>query len=284
MCCRTPLGIHRDYSDHGMLREKVSCETEVLHSIPGRNEENMIRRFSYSATLAASLLILLTFSCGKTFAPQPELKKEAAKPAPSIPRIEVTPAIQTKALTPKPGAKAVRKEVADTFGKGKASIMIKGHPGGVNHSFWSEELDLDGSGNAVPVDEVWDNRHKVLYLSKERPFRCGNGQTADGSTLMAVYGKGNTLGKPIGSGWWVAELDAGECNVQAAGIYGCHFDAGGTNKICGAAVVQAAQDEVVIEPLPATPPDATPGSAGSAPAPLPVQSATTPAPGGGDPK
>jgi len=92
---------------------------------------------------------------------------------------------------------------------------------------------------------------------------------------MAVYGKGNTLGKPIGSGWWVAELDAGECNVQAAGIYGCHFDAGGTNKICGAAVVQAAQDEVVIEPLPATPPDATPGSAGSAPAPLPVQSATT---------
>ena len=175
MCCRTPLGIHRDYSDHGMLREKVSCETEVLHGIPGRNEENMIRRFSCSATLAASLLILLTFSCGKTFAPQPELKKEAAKPAPSIPRIEVTPAIQTKALTPKPGAKAVRKEVADTFGKGKASIMIKGHPGGVNHSFWSEELDLNGVQfiRANPARTHFESSH----LRVETPLfvRSNNG-------------------------------------------------------------------------------------------------------------
>jgi len=166
----------------------------------------MLLRFSLSATPAASLLILLTLSCGKTPAPQPELKKEAAKPAPSMPRVGVTPAIQTKALTPKPGAKATLKQAA------------------------------------------------------------------------------GTLSKPIGSGWWVAELDAGQCNVPAAGIYGCRFDADGTNKNCGAATVQPDEDDVVIVPLPGAAPDTTPGSTGSAATQPPVPPATTPAPGGSDPK
>jgi len=129
----------------------------------------------------------------------------AAKPAPSMPQVKVTPAIQAKVQMPKPVPTLASKKAADQFGKGRAAVTIKGHPGGVDHSFWSEELDVDGSGNAVRVDEAWDGRHKVLYLTKERPFTCGHGQTVVGSTLMAVYGKGNTLGKPSGSGWWVAE-------------------------------------------------------------------------------
>ena len=207
-------------------------------------------RFSNFAVPAASLLMLVTFSCSQAPAPAPEAKKEAPKPAASVPQVKVTPAVQAKAQMPKPGPKATHQKVADTFGKGKASITVKGHPGGVNHSFWTEELDVDGSGNPVQVDEAWDNHHKVLYLSRDRAFQCGNGQSADGSTLMAVYGKGNTLGKPTGSGWWVAELDEGECNVESAGIYGCHFDADGTNKDCGSATVQSESDDVVIVPLP----------------------------------
>ncbi len=214
--------------------------------------------------------VLLISSCSKAPAPPPEEKKEAAaKPAPSVPNIKVTPDIKAKTQAPKAGTKTKKKEVADTFGKGKASITVKGHPGGVGHSFWTEEMDVDGSGNPVQVDEVWDNHHKVLYLSKDRKFTCGNGQTADGSTLMTVYGKGNTLHKPTGSGWWVAELDAGECGVETAGVYGCRFDAEGNNSDCGSATVKSDQDDVVIVPLPG----AQGGSAGSAPAQPPAQPA-----------
>jgi hypothetical protein len=210
----------------------------------------MCLRLSCCAMPAASLLMLVTVSCSKAPAPEPEAQKEAPKPAPSVPQVKVTPAIEAKAQLPKPGPKATRQKAADTFGKGKSSITVKGHPGGVSHSFWTEELDVDGSGNPVQVDEAWDNHHKVLYLSKDRTFQCGNGQTAEGSTLMAVYGKGNTLGKPTGSGWWVAELNEGECNVQTAGIYGCRFDADGTNRDCGSATIQPDSDDVEIVPMP----------------------------------
>lgn len=245
----------------------------------------MTLRFAHFATAAASLTILLAASCSQAPAPQPE-KKAEAKPAPSVPQLKVTPAIQAKAQMPKPGPKATKEKMADTFGKGKASITVKGHPGGVQHSFWTEELDVDGSGNPVQVDEAWDNRHKVLYLSKDRTFTCGNGQTADGSTLMAVYGKGNTLGKTTGSGWWVAELDEGECAVQSAGIYGCRFDADGANKDCGTATVQADEDDVVIVPLPGASQPAPSGSGDTATPAAPPASQPAPAspPSGGEAK
>ncbi len=201
----------------------------------------------------ATIAGMLVFAAGCSKAPEPEKKEAEVKPAPpppSVPDVKESAAVKAKAEKPKPGAKATKQKVADTFGKGKASVTVKGHPGGVQHSFWQEELDVDGSGNPVMVDEAWDNHHKVLYVSSDRKFGCRNGQTADGSTLMTVYGKGNTLHKPAGSGWWVSELDAGECGVQEAGIYGCRFDADGNNTDCGTATVQSEADDVVIVPLP----------------------------------
>ncbi len=202
--------------------------------------------FVFSTTLA-----FLCISCGKTPAPQTEVNPQPPpKPAPSVPTIKVTPPVQAKAAAPKPGPTAKKKPVTDTFGKGKAAVALKGHPGGPAHSFWAEQLDVDGSGNPVLVDEAWDNHHKVLYISNDRTFGCGNGQSATGSTLMAVYGKGNTLKRAAGSGWWVTELDAGACGVQDAGLYGCHFDGTGANTDCGVATVQSEADDVVIVPLP----------------------------------
>ena len=67
---------------------------------------------------------------------------------------------------------------------------------------------------------------------------------------MVVYGKDNKLDKPTGSGWWVAELDAGECGVHEAGLYGCRFDPNGTNADCGSATIQDERDDVQIVPLP----------------------------------
>ncbi len=240
--------------------------------------------FTRTMILAALFgMMFLSFACSKTPAPQAEQRQPpaaAVKPAPSVPNVKVTPAVQAKAAAPKPGPKATQKKVADTFGKDKASIQVKGHPGGVHHSFWAEEMDVDGSGNPVQVDEVWDNLHKVLYVSNDRSFGCGNGQNASGSTLMAIYGRGNTLKKTPGSGWWVSELDAGACGVQEAGLYGCHFDAAGNNTDCGVGTIQSELDDVAIVPLPGAPQ----GPSTSAPTGPPAQSSTpsgpsTPAPG-----
>lgn len=216
--------------------------------------------FSRFAFLTALTALLLASSCSKTFAPQQE-QPAAAKPVPSMPNVKVTAAVKAKAELPKPGPSAAKKAVADTFGKGKASIVVKGHPDGVQHSFWSERLDVDGSGNPVQVDEVWDNGHKVLYVSNDRNFGCGNGQSAGGSTLMAVYGKGNTLHRPTGSGWWVTELDAGACGVPEGGLYGCKFDDDGNNTDCGVGTIQSETDDLVIVPLPG----GSPNTSGSVP-------------------
>lgn len=221
--------------------------------------------------------LFLTVACNKTPEPQAQPPQPAAapQPAPSVPNVKVSSAVQAKAATPKPGPKATKQKVSDTFGKGKASIAVKGHPGGVQHSFWEEEMDVDGSGNPVQTDEGWDNHHKVLYLSSDRNFTCGNGQSGTGSTIMAVYAKGNTLKKTPGSGWWMTELAAGSCGVQDAGLYGCHFDAAGNNTDCGIGTIQSEADDVTIVPMPG----ASQGSSSGATA-APAQP-STPATDGG---
>lgn len=224
--------------------------------------------------------LFLTIACNKTPESQPQQQPAAAvKPAPSVPNVAVTPAVQAKAEAPKPGPKATKQKVADSFGKGKASIAIKGHPGGVHHSFWEEEMAVDASGNPVQTDEVWDNHHKVLYLSNDRTFTCGNGQNGTGSTIMAVYAKGNTLKKTPGSGWWMTQLDAGSCGVQDAGLYGCHFDAQGNNTDCGVGTIESDTDDVTIVPLPG----GSQGSPSGTPAPTTPAQPANPSSGSGSP-
>jgi hypothetical protein len=65
--------------------------------------------------------------------------------------------------------------------------------------------------------------------------------------MIAVYEAGNTLGKPVGSGWYVMELEAGVCGVSQAGQYGCKFDAVGRLTECGAATFgEVVADGIVI--------------------------------------
>ncbi len=192
-------------------------------------------------------LALLASACKQTS--KPEVSKQAApKPAPSVPNIKVSPAVQAKSKAPRPGPHASKKAATEAFGKGAATVHFKGRP--KTRSFWTEQLDMDNSGNPVLVDEAWDNHDKVLYISNDRTFMCGNGQTATGSTLMAVYAKGNARKQPAGSGWWVSELHAGDCGVPREGLYGCRFDAAGKNNKCGGASIQADVNDVVIVPLP----------------------------------
>ena len=209
----------------------------------------MKARFGRSAAFALiTALALLASSCKSSQKPEQASNQPAPQPAPSVPSIKVTPSVQEKAKTPKPGPKATKKPDAETFGNGKASVHLKGSR--QQRSFWAEQLDVDGSGNPVLVNEAWDNHDKVFYISNDRTFTCGNGQTATGSTLMAIYAKGNPRKMPAGSGWWATELKKGDCAVPRDDIYGCRFDAAGNNSDCGAVqIVQAGTGDVVITPL-----------------------------------
>ncbi len=213
-----------------------------------------VRFFRTGAIFMATALACIAVACKQS--PKPEVAanqpvtQPAPQPAPSVPNIHVTPPIQAKAAAPKPGPKAVKKAATKDFGKGKAAVHFKGSPH--DRSFWAEQLDVDNSGNPVLVNEAWDNHSKVLYISNDRTFSCGNGQSASGSTLMAIYAKGNTRKRPVGSGWWVSELNAGDCGVPTEGLYGCRFDAAGNNSDCGSATIQPEVQDVIIAPLPSS--------------------------------
>lgn len=163
------------------------------------------------------------------------------------PKISPSPAVKQKAQNPQPGSQAQTKTATTTVGKGKTTLNNSSRSA-TDYVDWAEAIDIDGSGNVAVADVAWDTQKKVLYLDKDQTFSCRNGQTADGNVLMAVYGKGNTAGKPVGSGWFVADLDAGECAVPTAGLYGCRFDANGNPTQCGIAVMQ--EEDIMVKPLP----------------------------------
>ena len=64
---------------------------------------------------------------------------------------------------------------------------------------------------------------------------------------------GNGRKKPAGSGFWLADLDKGECGAQGGATYaagnamwGCKFDAQGNETACGVAMLDEKNDELVI--------------------------------------
>jgi hypothetical protein len=198
--------------------------------------------------LGAAALVSFSVGCGSS-APSEKAETPAAAPKPAgpppAPKVPVSKDVKAKADAPTPGPKAKKVASFSSVGKGKAVHSGGGHDKS-DYVAWTEEIDLADDGTPVETDVAQDNKHKVLYVSRERSFACSNGNTADGAVLMAVYEKGNGLGKPPGSGWFVAELDAGECAVPRAGLYGCKFDADGNTSQCGAAAIREDADDIDV--------------------------------------
>jgi hypothetical protein len=187
--------------------------------------------------LASALLL----SLGATFFGAALLEAQAAAPQ-ALVKVAPPAAVRDKATDPKPPANATR---AKSIGKGKTSANTANTPDDTD-SLWVEKIDVDGDGNVDEASLLWDDEDKVLYIYKEGTFTCTKGGTGAGGMLIAVYGKGNTHGKPAGSGWWAADLDKSECAAQAAGVYGCTFDASGVATACGMASVDDKGDALVI--------------------------------------
>jgi len=155
---------------------------------------------------------------------------------------EVKPsAVQTRAMAPPPPNATKAKSI----GKGAAMVTTANNATD-SDSFWAEQLDIDGDGQVDDTNLLWDDEDKVLYAYTDGTFACRNGATGTGGLLVAAYGEGNTQHRPAGSGFWVASLDRGECNAQAAALWGCKYDARGATTACGIATVDAKNDDILI--------------------------------------
>ncbi|HXX30862.1 MAG TPA: hypothetical protein VEJ89_09095 [Myxococcaceae bacterium] len=112
---------------------------------------------------------------------------------------------------------------------------------------WIESLDIDMDGKADSAEYTYDDDDKVTYIYSEVTFPCVTGDGIfKGGMLTAVYGLNNTWGKAPGSGWYVSELNAGQCGAQAKALWGCRFNAVGERQECGWVTIQAEKDDIVI--------------------------------------
>lgn len=139
------------------------------------------------------------------------------------------PDLQKRVASPSPGPGATNKARKAVIGRGKTSIDT----GDPRNSFWSETMDLSGAGQVVNADMLWDGSSKILYAFAHTTLRCTHGKTIDTDILVGIYGKKNFLGKPVGSGWWVVDLQQDQCSAPMPAMYGCKFGASGEPLACG---------------------------------------------------
>jgi len=158
----------------------------------------------------------------------------------TTPKAQPSLGLQEKATNPMPSSNAQGKTQKNSVGKGKLTVTTQQPV-----DFWQEQVAYSG-GSMVTTDFLYDPSVGVLYGYREDDFKCANGQPEHGSILEARYTSGNKSGKPVGSGWYAVELDAGKCAAKESGIYGCQFDASGNATECGAAALNTQTGELVI--------------------------------------
>ena len=146
--------------------------------------------------------------------------------------------LQNRAVSPSPGANAVKQAA---IGRGKTMI----DSGDSKSVLWSESIEIS-AGNVVNTQMLWDPTSKIFYAFTNTTLRCTHGKTLDGGILIGIYGKKNFLSKAVGSGWWVVELQQGQCEAPLAGLYGCKFSPRGQVLACGRAEIDARINDMAI--------------------------------------
>jgi hypothetical protein len=159
----------------------------------------------------------------------------------TAPKVNVGPAVAAKANSPGPSATAKNQSQKSSIGTGKTSVNSS-----TPASFWTDQVDIDDDGTVEDNQFLWDAQRSVLYTYREDDFRCANGNPETGKILMAIYAKGNQAGRPVGSGWYVVGLNAGQCGMAKQGTFGCKFDGSGNYTECGAAVVNDKTGELDV--------------------------------------
>jgi hypothetical protein len=159
----------------------------------------------------------------------------------TAPKVVVGKQLTAKAATPAPGANAKSSARKSSVGKGATAVKAS-QPS----AYWVEDLDVDDDGVVETSEYLYDTQRGVLYTYREDDFACPNGKPESGDILMALYAKGNRAHKPVGSGWYMVNLNTGQCAAKKAGTFGCTFNASGAPTACGAATVNDATGEIDV--------------------------------------
>ena len=156
------------------------------------------------------------------------------------------PAVKPAAVAKKAGTAAPASAKPTKTAGGNKVTVSTANSATDDDSVWLEQVDVDGDGDVEDTNLVWDDEDKILFAYSVGAFACKNGGTATAELLVATYAAGNARKKPAGSGFWVADLDKGECAAQAAAMWGCKFDASGSETACGVATLDEKNDDLVI--------------------------------------
>jgi len=151
---------------------------------------------------------------------------------------------KAKAQSPVPPQDAHAKSDRNTIGEGNIKLTTGGPA-----SYWEEEIHMGGDTTMVITEFMHDPRQGILYAFRHGDFTCAGDKTMHGRLLEALHTEGNKRGAPVGSGWYAVELNAGECGVKRAGIYGCKFTADGQTTECGHASFLGTSGELQLTPL-----------------------------------
>jgi hypothetical protein len=157
------------------------------------------------------------------------------------PTVKTGAALKAKAAAPAPSATAKNQSQKTSIGKAHATAKAP-----VPSAYWTEEVDVHDDGSVETTEFLNDAKRGILYAYGEDDFTCANGKPEKAGILEAVYATGNKAGKPVGSGYYVVSLNAGQCAAKKAGAYGCKFDADGNPTECGAVAVNDATGEVTV--------------------------------------
>jgi len=194
------------------------------------------------AVMGFAILVGLTVAAQSPTQTQSQSEHQSPSSVQTGVMYQPSPAVMAKANSPMPGPDAKQQTKQGTIGNGRATAKTSKQ----DNSFWVEEIDLDGTGHPVEAQMLWDDSDKVLYTYADKSFQCANGESGNGDFLMATYGQGNKAKKPAGSGWWMADLDKGECKARADEAFGCKYDASGKNTACGVAKLNEKTNDLTI--------------------------------------
>lgn len=162
-----------------------------------------------------------------------------AQQQPASPKVEVPILPKSRAMSPAPPADARHKSQKNTLGEGRVAVTAS-EPS----SYWEEHNAMGQMiQGVVTTSFLYDQKAGILYAYRNGDFACNNSNMS-GNVLEAVYTQGNPAGQPAGSGWYIAELNAGQCGAKEAGVFGCKFNAEGQHTACGIATKNPQTGEV----------------------------------------
>jgi hypothetical protein len=157
------------------------------------------------------------------------------------PTVSVGPAVAAKAANPTPSSTAKNKAQKTAIGKGAASVTASGPS-----AYWTDLVDIDADGVEEDNQFLFDKQRGILYTYREDNYQCADGTSQNGDVLMGIYSQGNSAGRPVGSGWFVVAVKAGQCSEKKAGLFGCWFDKTGKPTTCGTARVKEESGELEV--------------------------------------